>query len=131
MARQGRWRATRIFRTSTSRRLVDPSPAPPRRSPRGAHGVDFWTEPVEPPETKANRRAANREPGASNRARNNAAKRTEQLRAVRETETGRVGHTAYAAERAVTGYLDHHKTLRPGGAFDSGHQDFPTYGHLA
>ncbi|MEU7306421.1 NADP-dependent isocitrate dehydrogenase, partial [Streptomyces sp. NPDC007206] len=33
---QRRWRATRIFRTSTSRRLATPSSSPPRRSPRRA-----------------------------------------------------------------------------------------------
>jgi hypothetical protein len=29
---------------------------------------------------------------------------------------GRVGRTAYAAERAVTGYLDHYRDLRPSAA---------------
>jgi len=40
--------------------------------------------------------------------------RTTALRALLDTETGRVGRTAYAAERAITGYLDHVAPMRPG-----------------
>ncbi len=33
-----------------------------------------------------------------------------------EKESARVGSTAYAAERAVTDYVDHYATIRPSGA---------------
>jgi hypothetical protein len=37
-----------LVRSWQSRRLATPSSTPPRRSPAGQHGVDFWTEPAEP-----------------------------------------------------------------------------------
>lgn len=48
------------------------------------------------------------------RALTNAALRTDHLTGLFETETARVGRTAYAAERAVTDYLDHVAPRRPG-----------------
>ncbi|MEV6791281.1 DUF932 domain-containing protein [Streptomyces sp. NPDC051320] len=51
---------------------------------------------------------------AKDRTKNVAAKRVEHLDAIFATETQRVGRTAYAAERAVTDYLDHIAPRRPG-----------------
>lgn len=45
-----------------------------------------------------------------------AATRKEKLRGVFAMESGRVGQTAYAAERAVTDYLDHLAPIRPSAA---------------
>ncbi|WP_141576148.1 DUF932 domain-containing protein [Actinomadura sp. WMMA1423] len=50
----------------------------------------------------------------SQRARNNEARRTEQLVAMFRAEEQRAGRTAYAAERAITDYLDHVAPKRPG-----------------
>lgn len=51
---------------------------------------------------------------ASKRTRTNHAARLGALDEVFRTETERVGRTAYAAERAITGYLDHVAPRRPG-----------------
>ncbi|MEU0389132.1 DUF932 domain-containing protein [Streptomyces chartreusis] len=51
---------------------------------------------------------------ASKRTRTNHAVRLNALDEVFATETERVGRTAYAAERAITGYLDHVAPRRPG-----------------
>jgi phage/plasmid-like protein (TIGR03299 family) len=51
---------------------------------------------------------------ASKRTRTNHATRLSALEEVFRTETEKVGRTAYAAERAVTGYLDHIAPRRPG-----------------
>ncbi|MGW0653268.1 DUF932 domain-containing protein [Streptomyces umbrinus] len=51
---------------------------------------------------------------ASKRTRANHAARRSALDDVFATETERVGRTAYAAERAITGYLDHVAPRRPG-----------------
>ncbi|GAA2524315.1 DUF932 domain-containing protein [Streptomyces longisporus] len=51
---------------------------------------------------------------ASKRTRTNHAVRLSALDEVFATETERVGRTAYAAERAITGYLDHVAPRRPG-----------------
>ncbi|MGW4790662.1 DUF932 domain-containing protein [Streptomyces sp. NPDC004230] len=51
---------------------------------------------------------------ASKRTRTNHANRRAALDEVFRTETERVGRTAYAAERAITGYLDHVAPRRPG-----------------
>lgn len=51
---------------------------------------------------------------ASKRTRTNYAARLSALDEVFATETERVGRTAYAAERAITGYLDHVAPRRPG-----------------
>ncbi|MFI6658025.1 DUF932 domain-containing protein [Streptomyces sp. NPDC050523] len=51
---------------------------------------------------------------ASKRTRTNHAVRLSALDDVFATETERVGRTAYAAERAITGYLDHVAPRRPG-----------------
>lgn len=51
---------------------------------------------------------------ASKRTRTNHAVRLSALDEVFATETQRVGRTAYAAERAITGYLDHVAPRRPG-----------------
>ncbi|MET9158262.1 DUF932 domain-containing protein [Streptomyces parvulus] len=51
---------------------------------------------------------------APRRTRNNHAARTALLTDQFDTETARVGRTAYAAERAITGYLDHVAPRRPG-----------------
>ncbi|MFF7764334.1 DUF932 domain-containing protein [Streptomyces griseorubiginosus] len=51
---------------------------------------------------------------ASKRTRTNHAARLSALDEVFATETERVGRTAYAAERAITGYLDHVAPRRPG-----------------
>ncbi|MFF3848015.1 DUF932 domain-containing protein [Streptomyces sp. NPDC002328] len=50
---------------------------------------------------------------ASDRTRTNHAARTSALDDAFRTETERVGRTAYAAERAITGYLDHVTPRRP------------------
>ena len=54
------------------------------------------------------------EPGASARAVTNAALRRDRLDAMYRSETERAGRTAYAAERAITDYLDHIAPKRPG-----------------
>ncbi|WP_426568125.1 DUF932 domain-containing protein [Streptomyces canus] len=51
---------------------------------------------------------------ASDRTRTNHAARLSALDDAFRTETDRVGRTAYAAERAITGYLDHIAPRRPG-----------------
>jgi len=51
---------------------------------------------------------------ATDRAKTNHAHRLGALDATFRTETERVGRTAYAAERAITGYLDHVAPRRPG-----------------
>ncbi|MFI5973558.1 DUF932 domain-containing protein [Streptomyces sp. NPDC051452] len=51
---------------------------------------------------------------ATDRTKNNHAARLGALDDVFRTETERVGRTAYAAERAITGYLDHVAPRRPG-----------------
>ncbi|HET6636809.1 MAG TPA: DUF932 domain-containing protein [Streptomyces sp.] len=51
---------------------------------------------------------------ATDRTRKTAAKRTDRLDAMFRTETERAGRTAYAAERAITDYLDHVAPRRPG-----------------
>ncbi|MEV7684496.1 DUF932 domain-containing protein [Streptomyces bungoensis] len=51
---------------------------------------------------------------ATDRTRNSHAKRVGALDDVFRTEAERVGRTAYAAERAITGYLDHIAPRRPG-----------------
>ncbi|MGX1025561.1 phage/plasmid-like protein (TIGR03299 family) [Streptomyces ambofaciens] len=51
---------------------------------------------------------------ASKRTRTNHAARVSALDEVFVNETERVGRTAYAAERAITGYLDHIAPRRPG-----------------
>jgi phage/plasmid-like protein (TIGR03299 family) len=48
------------------------------------------------------------------RARKTHAIRVERLDTLYRTEADLVGHTAYAAERAITGYLDHLAPRRPG-----------------
>ncbi|WP_229871858.1 DUF932 domain-containing protein [Streptomyces longisporoflavus] len=53
------------------------------------------------------------EEDASKRKRTNHAARLDAITDVYRTESGRVGHTAYAAERAITGYLDHLTPRRP------------------
>ncbi|MFJ6841388.1 DUF932 domain-containing protein [Streptomyces griseoluteus] len=50
---------------------------------------------------------------ATDAKKNNAAARIGSLDAIFRTETDRVGRTAYAAERAITGYLDHVMPRRP------------------
>lgn len=50
---------------------------------------------------------------ASDRTKTNHATRLRALDDVFRTETERVGRTAYAAERAITGYLDHVTPRRP------------------
>ncbi|MFJ4365096.1 DUF932 domain-containing protein [Streptomyces chartreusis] len=54
------------------------------------------------------------EDDAPDRTKNNHAARTGALDDLFRTETERVGRTAYAAERAITGYLDHIAPRRPG-----------------
>jgi phage/plasmid-like protein (TIGR03299 family) len=54
------------------------------------------------------------EKDATVRTRNTAARRRDHLFAMYGTESERVGRTAYAAERAVTDYLDHLAPRRPG-----------------
>lgn len=51
---------------------------------------------------------------ASDQKRTNFAQRLGDLDEVFRTESERVGRTAYAAERAITGYLDHVAPRRPG-----------------
>ncbi|MFI0576166.1 DUF932 domain-containing protein [Streptomyces tendae] len=51
---------------------------------------------------------------ATTRTRTNHAVRTATLTHRFDTETAQVGRTAYAAERAITGYLDHIAPRRPG-----------------
>lgn len=51
---------------------------------------------------------------ATDRARTIAGKRTDRLDAMLRSETERAGRTAYAAERAITDYLDHVAPRRPG-----------------
>ncbi|MCQ9178562.1 DUF932 domain-containing protein, partial [Streptomyces sp. IBSBF 2953] len=51
---------------------------------------------------------------ATNRTRTSHAKRTGTLDAMFRAETNRAGHTAYAAERTITDYLDHVAPRRPG-----------------
>jgi phage/plasmid-like protein (TIGR03299 family) len=51
---------------------------------------------------------------ATDRTRTSRAKRTGTLDAMFRTETERAGRTAYAAERAITDYLDHVAPRRPG-----------------
>ncbi|WP_435244930.1 DUF932 domain-containing protein [Streptomyces tendae] len=51
---------------------------------------------------------------ATTRTRTNHAVRTATLTHRFDTETAQVGRTAYAAERAITGYLDHVAPRRPG-----------------
>lgn len=51
---------------------------------------------------------------ATDRTRTNHAARLGALDTLFRTETDRVGRTAYAAERAITGYLDHIAPRRPG-----------------
>ncbi|MGW1171969.1 DUF932 domain-containing protein [Streptomyces sp. NPDC002550] len=51
---------------------------------------------------------------ATDQKRKNFATRLSALDEVFRTETDRVGPTAYAAERAITGYLDHVAPRRPG-----------------
>ncbi|WND33989.1 DUF932 domain-containing protein [Streptomyces sp. BB1-1-1] len=51
---------------------------------------------------------------ATRRTRTNHAHRNDALTERFTTETARVGRTAYAAERAITGYLDHVAPRRPG-----------------
>ncbi|WAZ20204.1 DUF932 domain-containing protein [Streptomyces cinnabarinus] len=53
------------------------------------------------------------EDDATDRTKTNHAARTGALDDLFRTETERVGHTAYAAERAITGYLDHAAPRRP------------------
>ncbi|MFF7966718.1 DUF932 domain-containing protein [Streptomyces sp. NPDC007903] len=50
---------------------------------------------------------------ATDRVKTNHAARIGSLDAIFRTETDRVGRTAYAAERAITGYLDHVTPCRP------------------
>ncbi|WP_435111925.1 DUF932 domain-containing protein [Nocardiopsis synnemataformans] len=71
---------------------------------REFHAVvdDLWTPPGD---------------DASVRARNAADKRRDELTARFHMESDRVGRTAYAAERAITGWLDWDRPVRPGGAF--------------
>lgn len=54
------------------------------------------------------------EDDATLRTRNAAERRTDTLMAMYETETERLGRTAYAAERSITAYLDHVAPRRPG-----------------
>jgi phage/plasmid-like protein (TIGR03299 family) len=54
------------------------------------------------------------EQDAPTRARNTAERRRQALEAMFRTETERAGRTAYAAERAITDYLDHVAPKRPG-----------------
>ncbi|MEU1596174.1 DUF932 domain-containing protein [Streptomyces sp. NPDC005708] len=54
------------------------------------------------------------EDDATDRTKANHAKRLAVLDDQFRTETDRVGRTAYAAERAITGYLDHVAPRRPG-----------------
>jgi len=54
------------------------------------------------------------EPGATDRSRGIAARRKTTLRTMFDAETGKVGRTAYAAERTITDYLDHVAPRRPG-----------------
>lgn len=54
------------------------------------------------------------EEDASDRARTFAAQRYEHLDSMLRAEADRLGRTAYAAERAVTDYLDHVAPRRPG-----------------
>ncbi|MFF8406943.1 DUF932 domain-containing protein [Streptomyces sp. NPDC015684] len=51
---------------------------------------------------------------ATDRTKNNHAARLDAIDTIFRTETDRVGRTAYAAERAITGYLDHVAPRRPG-----------------
>jgi phage/plasmid-like protein (TIGR03299 family) len=51
---------------------------------------------------------------ATDRSRTIAANRAERLDALFRSETSRSGRTAYAAERAITDYLDHVAPKRPG-----------------
>ncbi|QIJ62573.1 DUF932 domain-containing protein [Streptomyces sp. JB150] len=51
---------------------------------------------------------------ATDRTKAHHARRTERLDAMFRTETERAGRTAYAAERAITDYLDHVAPRRPG-----------------
>lgn len=51
---------------------------------------------------------------ATDRTKTNHAARIGALDGIFRTETERVGQTAYAAERAVTDYLDHVAPRRPG-----------------
>ncbi|MFE0063242.1 DUF932 domain-containing protein [Streptomyces sp. NPDC059003] len=51
---------------------------------------------------------------ATDQARTNYASRLGALSDEFRAEAERVGHTAYAAERAITGYLDHVAPRRPG-----------------
>jgi len=53
--------------------------------------------------------------GVSKRAVTLDENRREKVRDVFRAETERVGSNAYAAERAVTGYVDHYQELRPRG----------------
>ncbi|GII05480.1 DUF932 domain-containing protein [Planobispora takensis] len=55
------------------------------------------------------------EQDASSRIRARADRRRETLMALYDNETDRLGRTAYAAERTVTGYLDHIAAIRPSG----------------
>lgn len=50
---------------------------------------------------------------ASDRSRGIAARRAERLDAMFRSESERAGRTAYAAEKAITGYLDHVAPRRP------------------
>ena len=56
------------------------------------------------------------DPTATARVLKTAATRKEQLRGLFAKESERVGRTAYAAERAVTDYLDHLAPIRPSAA---------------
>lgn len=51
---------------------------------------------------------------ASERTRRNGLDKIDAVLGLFGVETERVGSTAYAAERAVTGYLDHHSRILPG-----------------
>ncbi|WP_433330022.1 DUF932 domain-containing protein [Spirillospora sp. CA-294931] len=53
------------------------------------------------------------DPSDPTRTRNNDARRRDQLDAMFRAETERAGRTAYAAERVITDYLDHHAARRP------------------
>jgi phage/plasmid-like protein (TIGR03299 family) len=56
------------------------------------------------------------EEDAGDRAKTTSAKRRDILNGLFTTEASRSGRTAYAAERSVTEYLDHHASIRPSGA---------------
>jgi len=61
------------------------------------------------------------EEGASTRTKNHHTNRVNTLTGLWDTNTARLGHTAYAAERAITEYTDWNTNIRPTGPLRGKH----------